>query len=213
VALIVVEGPDNTGKSTLVDQLQRHFCLPIIRPVSYNKVYDKGEQEVIKYTEWMLKDFETSKQQTLIYDRHPLISANIYEKIIINRNSILLNQRYNALTYEFAKINPIIIYCRPSINTIFNWGDRSQMAGVKENITQLIQQYDYMIPRIKSYGFDVLYYDYTDAGAIEVLIKLLKVGIERRQNVISDYDRERLDKVQNMFSKFVRLTYNSKDVD
>jgi hypothetical protein len=213
MAFIVIEGPDNAGKSTLLDQILSALCIPAIRPPSYNKIYDKGEQEVTKYTEWMLRDFEASKQQTIVYDRHPLISANIYEPILINRNSILLNERYNALAYEFAKINPIIVYCRPPMSTITNWGIRSQMNGVKENITKIIQQYDYMMPRIKSYGFDVLYYDYTDAGAFEVLIKLLKVGIKKRQSEVSNYDRERLDKVQNMFSKFVRLTYNSKDVE
>lgn len=57
----------------------------------------------------------------------------------------------------------MIIYCRPPVEKILNFGSREQMAGVIERAERLIKEYDRLMFNVivRKFEYPVLVYDYT----------------------------------------------------
>jgi hypothetical protein len=133
-----------------------------------------GREAEDDYFSFMMQSFEMSKTQAMIYDRHPLISALIYEPIICGTNTIVMHPKYGALAFERGKLDPVIIYCRPPRDVMLNWGEREQMAGVKEQAEKLIERYDTYMANLRSLGFEVINYDYTIPMHQENICKIVE---------------------------------------
>lgn len=155
--MIVVEGMDNTGKTTLVKKLAKEFDLKIVKspgPV------DQGLENSLK---WMRKTLENNDLQ-VIYDRYPLISERIYGPII--RKNDVLAPYWIKLVRKFLDREPILIYCRPPIDDILNFGEREQMEGVVERAKELVELYDeYMKWFSKKMGTRLVVYNYRDSNS------------------------------------------------
>lgn len=92
---IVVEGPDGSGKSTLVAELARVMSLPVVR--SAGPPSDIGAR---------VRD-HLARQNT-IFDRHVCVSQSVYGHI---RGEIFPR----VYLKDFREQNPLLIYCRPRI--------------------------------------------------------------------------------------------------
>jgi len=66
---LIVEGPDNSGKSTLVAYLSKMLGMPVIEGKGPPKSIDEINQRVISYSQY----------KNVIFDRHPAISNPIYD--------------------------------------------------------------------------------------------------------------------------------------
>lgn len=95
---IVIEGPDNAGKSTLAE-LIRVATHRLVQPSEGPEKYP-GEvnDRVIRY----MADYGD-----IIYDRHPCVSQSIYS--IVKANTPVNEELIKA----FYDSKPLIIYCRP----------------------------------------------------------------------------------------------------
>lgn len=153
MSLIVVEGVDASGKSTLLEDarlriskryflLVRHSCRPLVL------------NDALRFQR-MVENFPGD----IIVDRHPLISEFIYGPIL--RGSTV----YGAMTEEEADNHLVktvnrIIYCRPPTFVIEEKLDNNpQLAGIRENLSALIQAYDQRMDRL-SQRLRVVRYDY-----------------------------------------------------
>ncbi len=169
--MIIIEGPDNAGKSTLAAILSKTFNLPIHHAGGPPKNYD----EIMERSNYILNN-----SSGFIFDRVPFISEPVY--------SILRN--YNLFADEFEvynrlkKLKPIIIYCRPPDNIILDltthgvkdWDDLDHLLGVSNNIKKLVDRYDEVMN--SSYLPPCRLYDYTSDG-IDNLIEWVKHEILR----------------------------------
>jgi len=94
--MIVLEGPDASGKSTLAEKMAKHMRLPLItntKPTSAEELNARCERYLgIRHA---------------VFDRHPAVSENIYGPVLRGK-SILLP----SLTDEFYRRRPILVYCR-----------------------------------------------------------------------------------------------------
>lgn len=155
--MIVVEGMDNTGKTTLVNKLAEEFDLKVVKspgPV------DQGLENSLK---WMQETLE-NKDLQVIYDRYPLISERIYGPII--RKKDILAPYWDKLVRKFLLREPLLIYCRPPIKDILNFGEREQMEGVIERAEELAELYDeYMKWFSKKMGTRFVVYNYRDSDS------------------------------------------------
>lgn len=145
--MIIVTGMDNSGKTTLCGQLSNLMGRPIVNspgPVS------KEEQ-----VEWLIKQF--LGDELVIHERFPLLEEMVYGPILRGKSLFDLNDQYFK---ALAKQKPLIIYTRPSNDTIINFGDREQMKGVIENSYKLIVAYDDLMFKLLSQGWDIFKYDY-----------------------------------------------------
>jgi len=104
---IIVEGMDNSGKSTLIGKLQRNLLL--VGPERKIQVGEgpprPGESIDDRIQQYLLRDIGE-----WIFDRHPVISQSIYSGVGGNSQSV--NPRLTEVFYENVdRGRYIIIYC------------------------------------------------------------------------------------------------------
>jgi len=152
--MLIVEGCDNAGKTTLVAQLSADLRLLTLnnrqRPLTL-----QDSKDYLHLTAPLASRFKT------IFDRWQPISEPIYGPIC--RGVHLFSPQdiaYQHYYLQECKLKPVIIYCRPSDGKILNFGDREQMEGVIENAKKIIDGYDRMMAWIEDQWFPVVRYDY-----------------------------------------------------
>lgn len=124
--MIVVEGPDGAGKTTLIEALMERFDLPVAP-----RVVSKDAEAMVDLKVWVDKNLLQGFHGT-IYDRHRLISETIYGPILRSTPSpgfddvLWLEPRIN----EFYRLKPITIYCLPNLDTV-----RRNIDGDQDNKT------------------------------------------------------------------------------
>lgn len=95
--IVVVEGPDNSGKSTLVKHLASKLGVHYVPGEGPAKSGKEINARVERY----------HQMDGVIFDRHPCVSQAIYNKFRDSSPSVDFD-----LTIEFYRKDPLIIYCR-----------------------------------------------------------------------------------------------------
>lgn len=115
---IVVEGPDGSGKTTLIGHIREEFPELSVMP----RVVNKDTQPLLDLVEWVEKDNYRPRREAVIYDRHRLVSELIYGSAIRPQPQ----PGFDNLTwlstqlFHFYRRQPLIIYCLPSMATVVN---------------------------------------------------------------------------------------------
>lgn len=95
--IIVVEGADNSGKSTLISYLSKVLKLPVILGKGPPSSKEEINQRVESYFGY----------DNVIFDRHPAVSNVIYDQF--RKNPMPVDQ---DLVQRFYATKPLFIYCR-----------------------------------------------------------------------------------------------------
>lgn len=101
--MIVLEGPDNAGKSTLGDQLSRALMSELVHTSKPGRSLEEMQE--------IMSDILLNQTPDIIYDRVPIISEQIYGPIIRNENKFA-GEVGNRTMELFLGREPLIIYCR-----------------------------------------------------------------------------------------------------
>lgn len=112
--MIIVEGPDGAGKSTLVETMREVLKYPVA-----SRVVDKQTQALVDLQAWV-EDNLMDGFEGVIYDRHRLISEPIYGPLLrAGQNPWFFNTKWLGEMYQqFYLVRPIMIYCLPSRETV-----------------------------------------------------------------------------------------------
>lgn len=168
--IIIVEGLDHTGKTTLchklLQELQGSYLIHAYKPT---ELMYPVEENVI---------FLNNHQGLCIHDRHNVFSEFVYGPIL--RGSNVMEQGYSFEDWMGKMANScIVIYCRPSAKIISETiNNREEMDGVQDNFGELLVAYDDLMWRLMQYNqrtpmdFQVpmMVHDYTvDTEADDVL--------------------------------------------
>lgn len=103
---IVVEGPDNSGKTTLIDYLARHLVSPETGR-RFNVFRNLGP--CVDLREYRDRIAAVYHATDTIFDRHTVVSENIYGPIC---RAIDYGAQDVRPAIDFYAQRPIFIYCR-----------------------------------------------------------------------------------------------------
>ena len=163
--MLIVEGPDGAGKTTLVKELSEYLNIPVAP-----RVVTQRTEAMIDLRDWVDNNLEEGFQRT-IFDRYRLISETIYGPILRDQQHpgfddlMWLGERLQ----KFYNIGPILIYCLPKLEVV-----QHNLENDEDN--------EVVLPRIKSIysayinraaldfnlaGSEVYLYDYTLPFTIE----------------------------------------------
>ncbi len=162
--MIIIEGMDNTGKTTLIHQLSQQFKLPSAR----TGTYPRKVSDILNWHNWA-----SAAPRTLILDRHPAISDLVYGPIL--RGS-------TCSTHEIARVareDHYLVYCCPPFGTVQrSYHEREQMEGTEENLMQIYTEYQKVMLEIAP---DFIY-DFTNHRALNALVRNITQALGRIQN-------------------------------
>lgn len=172
--MIILEGPDGAGKTTLIETLRERFDLPVAP-----RVVSKEAEAMVDLKRWVELNV-VSGFQNMIFDRHRLISEPIYGAVL--RQSFepgFDDWRWFTLQcYLFyRRVHPILIYCLPPYEEVrknVHTGDDNKR--VKDSIRKI-----YALYTAKA-GYDhamwgAQIYDYTHPENLESIYKDIEVAI------------------------------------
>lgn len=182
--MIIVEGPDGSGKSTLVKRIREEFSTIRIA----QRVVGQNTEAMVDLKGWVEKNLDMGWQWTL-FDRHRLISEPIYGSIL----RAYAQPGFDELTWlykvtrRFYDIKPIIIYCIPSWQTVEqNMLTTQQPATVFKNSSKIYRAYvakaatDLVASRQGE--FTCWIYDYTQNNVSWLLSDLHRVFQEKMRS-------------------------------
>jgi len=163
--MIIVEGMDNSGKSTLIANIANRFGLKVIKrsgPPSANVTVAVSAREAEEAFILETLTFLVLNPQ-MIYDRFPIISEGIYGPLLRNKNVF----DREGTTWEnwldrLIQCNPLVVYCRPPEEKILCFSpSREQMQGVTDNARLLIHRYDQLMDKLEKRGAMLIRHDFT----------------------------------------------------
>ena len=151
--MLIFTGMDNSGKTTLVNQLSKKLHLPIIKSMGPN--FSKEEKHL-----WILDQLTREKcfPDSVLYDRFLPLEEMVYGKVLRGDPIYSLDGYYMGLLKE---LDPIITYTRPPRKKIFDFGDREQMKGVIKQREKLLLEWDSLMWAMMARGWNIKVYDYT----------------------------------------------------
>lgn len=114
--MLIIEGPDGSGKTTLVEALQEEFDLPVSP-----RVVSKDAEAMVDLRDWVDQNLNLGFQR-MIFDRHRLISEPIYGPILRQKQELGFDSMhwFGPRLAWFYQIKPIIIYCLPPLHIVEN---------------------------------------------------------------------------------------------
>lgn len=169
--MIVVEGPDGAGKTSLVRKLTVEFNLP-----AHARASDSVQGPVVDLFDWAHRDVVTMPDQELsVYDRHPLISEYVYGPICRSRlPSGFVTTTAHALVRMMAP-RVLVVLCRPSTERLITSVDADRdMPGVREHIARIASAYDAL--RIFWPGV-IVSYDYANASNLDKVFSACRIHV------------------------------------
>lgn len=152
--LAVIEGPDGSGKTTLINTLKRNLGEHFL--VLQRSCPPKELHEIMEVLHWIR---HRSPTQKIVMDRHPGISEPVYGPLF--RGHSLLEKMPPSLVLDDIDF---MIYCRPPLDRILDNVNKSraiQMSGVTDRTTELVAAYDEKIAQVVALDVPVYQYDYT----------------------------------------------------
>jgi hypothetical protein len=145
--LVVVEGADGSGKSTLISQLRRNAWRQYCVVVSASRPWD-GVANHHQFVQAVTRLKSVIAPGHVICDRFHLISEAVYAPIIRGESPFGEDVPTNW-GRELTGID-LIVHCRPSYATaLANLEKNPQMRGVQESLVDLMGRYDQLMELLR----------------------------------------------------------------
>jgi hypothetical protein len=180
VIIILLEGPDGGGKTTLAKKLSVDLSLPM-----HKRASDSITGPVVDLYAWTVDDITTwHKQELALYDRHPLTSEHIYGPSVRGRVRPGFEMTNPDIAYmrRYLRKHALIIVCLPPLGVVREnvASEIEQMPGVVENIDHIYQCYRMML-HLWPLDCHIARYDYT-AGENDVTAyqSILAAGLHHK---------------------------------
>lgn len=153
MSIILVEGCDGSGKTTLIERARENQVSRYFIRVQASR-YQPDLKTAFKLLNWLKHG---PSEINIILDRLHFISDRVYGPVLRNEDI------FKDLPLNFGlQTVAAIVYCRPTRENIHkNARKNGQMEGVIKNLDTLIDRYDTLMARLKEvYQIPIRTYDY-----------------------------------------------------
>ncbi len=179
--LIILEGPDGGGKSTLAQKAReskRLGAYPKIEFISQLGGRTMTHEEMRKNTYRLLNDFRNGRYQdkTVICERLHAVSDEVYRGLFGGDYFLSQAERRSFFHDLGLRMDVRVVYCRPPVQAVIDHG--LQKAGddteewleeVAAKLRPLYDAYDAVMNRLTwEHAIPIVRYDYTSAGATQL---------------------------------------------
>lgn len=175
--IIIVEGMDGTGKTTLVQQLAHRLEVKPRKFVGSLGPSDDYRLVLVNRTRPEISELEITSAEgrpvKRLYDRFPLLSEAIYGPALRGRNCF--GGLYYPLRSRLLALKTVIVYCRPDRDVIqANVQQAPQMPGVLEHFDELLDAYDKLFVELTDSPVNsyITVFDYTRDEVRELIYKI-----------------------------------------
>lgn len=159
--MIVVEGPDGAGKTTLIQKLSEELEIPVAP-----RVVAQDTTTNIDMKQWV-EDNLRGGAQPIIFDRYRLISETIYGPILRSsaQPGFTDYKWMEEVTNSFYdQVSPFIIYCLPPLAEVkANIENDPDNVVVKDKIEQIYSAYAARASLDNTFA-QMRVWDYTNPG-------------------------------------------------
>lgn len=179
--MIIVEGPDNSGKSTLITYLSQRFGLKKFKNIRSGPPVNAAD--LYSRTRYMVEQCIKTRSNNFILDRLNLISETIYGPICRGKDlwQSIYKDKQDLLT-SISNMHPFYIYCRPPIEKILDMSTHQEkeydtpehLMKVNGELKSIIQAYDNYFASFEGDYYHFHKYDYTKESSLELLITKLQ---------------------------------------
>ena len=169
--MIILEGPDHSGKTTLLTEL--------VKSLGYNHKHPGGAPKTLaEEANFMIEQKNISHEHyNLVHDRVTCISQPVYNTMRGNGTN---GDQYIPYIRQF-EFNPnvVIVYCRPPLDNMLIMANHEVKAHetvehvrmVEQNQRQLVAAYDAIMANIVH-----VKYDYTTMSVKDLIAQLRKLN-------------------------------------
>lgn len=135
--MIIIEGPDRSGKTTLANYLSNVLKIPIIHSAGPAK----SQKEFLQ----IVNQTQINFNRKLIQDRTPIISEAIYGTFRPDHKPYIIWRSSQRL---MASYKHLLIYCRPP-RELFDFSGEPKL--VRDNADEIIKLYDRYFGQLERY--------------------------------------------------------------
>ena len=172
--MIVLEGPDGGGKTTLLETLTKRYPQIPVAPRASSSV----EGPVKNLFEWATQDVSIWPLRPYsIYDRHPLISEYVYGNSVRKKPGEGFTTQKAATLRQLVYRQALVIFCLPPLKVVrenVQANAPEQMAGVVENITKIYQMYAFLA---RTWPGRAYIYNYTDKLSLPRILSEIELEL------------------------------------
>jgi len=168
--IIIIEGPDNSGKSTLVNRLVEDLSIPN----QHSEGPWETRRELIESLEEI--DIKNSSDDFFLQDRYGLISELIYQPILRPDHKIIdiTDQPEGGYYNRLFKMEFLVICMPPKERLLEEASLVSQPKDIIAYMDSIINSYRNFIFMLKSHDLRLFVYDWT----IPWHYRMLKLAIQ-----------------------------------
>lgn len=163
--LVIVEGCDGAGKTTLIQGLDKVPNIPQIFRIHRSR-RPKSEMEVVNEMV-SINSLVHGQRVPVVLDRHALISEPIYGTIVRNKPVVFWDA--DAVPEYLLEDHTLIIYCRPTTEAVKACiGNNPQMEGVLAKVEDILLAYDLRMTLLRNRGANVRPYNYQEESSLSL---------------------------------------------
>lgn len=164
--MIVVEGPDGAGKSSLAAKLSESLGVEIAEKAVSGEA--RAMVSIVKYVEGSME----AGFRRVIYDRHALISSPIYTAALRKSepNEGFGDFRWLAMTYDrWRQIAPLVIVCLPPFEHAWKNCQKDEFNAALFPTREVLFAVYSLYFNLAARNPSILLYDYTRHDAEDLI--------------------------------------------